>query len=77
MDIYLLISLAGAICVTLGGIGLHYETKKRIEELEEEAQAAKDELSRHKRQIYVLEQRETKKSDCIYIDWGEQTGGVQ
>lgn len=75
MDVFLLIASAGAICITLGGIGLHYETKKRFDELEEAIKAYDNELVQHKRDIRVLKEREAQKSDRVYIVTGGADDG--
>lgn len=67
MYVYLFaLSLAG-ICVTLGGLGLYFEIKKRIEELEASLKTFDTELTEHKRDIGSIKKDNTKKPEFIYI----------
>lgn len=67
MDVILLFMSAAVICVTLGGLGLHFTNKKRIEELEEAILAYDKELIRYKKDIRVLKERAAQNSDRAYI----------
>lgn len=75
MDVYLLFASAGAICITLGGIGLHLETKKRIEELEADSVRYNAIITEQQRQIRILNERAAQKSDRIYILPGDSSMG--
>lgn len=75
MDLYLLFASAGAICITLGGIALHLETKKRIEELESDSIKYRAIITQQQKDIRVLKEREAQKSDKIYIVPGDSSTG--
>ena len=70
MDFYGIIALmilAGLICVTIGGLGLHFTNKKRIDELEEAVLMYDREIGQNKRDIKVLKERAAQNSDRAYI----------
>lgn len=67
IDIIVLMVTAAAICVTIGGLGLHYETKKRLDELEGALDFLEKDNRRNSRDIKVLKERAAQNSDHAYI----------
>lgn len=67
MDIIVLMVTAAAICVTLGGLGLHYETKKRLDEIEGAIEFLDKDTRRNNRDIKILKDRAAQNSDRAYI----------
>lgn len=67
MDVIIMFFSAGMICVTVGGIGLYVQTKKRLDDIEEGLKLYDRELTTHNRKIRVLENRDADRSDHIYI----------
>lgn len=67
MDIILLFALAAAICVTIGGLGLHFITKKRIDELEEALLAYDKDITNNKREIRKLDRKLDQQCDRVII----------
>lgn len=57
MDMILFFMAAGAICVTVGGLGLYFATKKRLDELEEALIAYDRDITNNKREIRKLDQQ--------------------
>lgn len=66
-DIIVLMVTAAAICVTIGGLGLHYETKKRLDEIEGALDFLDKDIRRNSRDIKVLKERAAQNSDRAYI----------
>lgn len=67
IDIIVLMVTAAAICVTIGGLGLHYETKKRLDEIEGALDFLDKDIRRNSRDIKVLKERAAQNSDRAYI----------
>lgn len=67
MDLILFFALAAVICLTIGGLGLYFTTKKRIEELEQAILVYDKELTHNKKDIRVLKERAAQNSDRAYI----------
>lgn len=67
MYMYLFVLSVAGICVTLGGLGLYFETTKRIEELEASLKTVDTELTEHKRDIRSIKKGDEKKPKFIYI----------
>ena len=67
MDMILFFMAAAAICVTVGGLGLHFMNKKRLDELEQAMIAYDREIAQNKRDIKVLKERAAQNSDRAYI----------
>lgn len=74
MDVIMLFIIAGAICVTLGGIGLYFTTKARIDALEDYMKVYDHKLTRYDRRIKVIEDRDAQESDRVYIYRDEKPG---
>lgn len=66
-DVVLLFVLASVICVTVGGLGLYFTTKQRLDELEQAMIAYDREIAKNKRDIKVLKERAAQNSDRAYI----------
>lgn len=66
-DVVLLFVLAGLICVTVGGLGLHFTTKKRIDELEEALIAYDRDITNNKREIMKLDRKLEQQCDRVII----------
>lgn len=66
-DVVLLFVLAGAICVTVGGIGLYFDTKKRLDELEEALIAYDRDITNNKREIRKLDSKLDQQCDRVII----------
>lgn len=67
MNTILLIMAAAGICVTVGGLGLHFTNKKRIEDLEKAVLVQDKELTQNKRDVRVLKERAAQNSDRAYL----------
>ena len=67
MDLIIMFFAAAMICVTVGGIGLYIQTKKRLDDIEDGLKLYDQELTTHKRDIRILKERDARKSDRIYI----------
>ena len=67
MDMIFLFMAAGAICVTIGGLGLHFTTKKRIDELEEALIAYDRDITNNKREIRKLDRKLDHQCDRVII----------
>ena len=66
-DVVLLFVLAGVICVTVGGLGLYFTTKKRIDELEEALIAYDRDITNNKREIRKLDRKLDRQCDRVII----------
>ena len=75
-DVVLLFVLAGVICVTVGGLGLYFTTKKRIDELEEALIAYDRDITNNKREIRKLDRKLDQQCDRVVIthEWQEVSG---
>ena len=62
-----LMILAGLICVTIGGLGLHFTTKKRIDEIEEALIAYDRDITNNKREIRKLDRKLDQQCDRVII----------
>lgn len=69
-------TVTGLLLLTLGSIGLYIETKNRLKEIEAELDHQHDELTRHKRDIRIIKEREAQRSDKIIIVSDQSNGGV-
>ena len=67
MSTILLIMAAAGICVTVGGLGLHFENKKRIEELEEALLLYDRDITNNKRYIRKLYRKLDQQCDRVII----------
>lgn len=67
MDVILFFALAVMICVTVGGLGLHFTNKKRIEDIEEALLLYDKEITNNKREIRKLEHRLDQQCDRVII----------
>ena len=67
MDMILFFMVTGLICVTIGGLGLHFTNKKRIEDLEKAVLVQDKELTQNKRDVRVLKERAAQNSDRAYL----------
>lgn len=67
MDIILFFTVAGAICVTGGGLGLYFNTKKRIEDIEEALLAYDRDITNNKREIRKLDRKLDQQCDRVII----------
>ena len=67
MNTLLLIMAAAGICVTVGGLGLHFENKHRIEDLESSIALMDKEAHRTQRRVHVIEERDRAAADKIEI----------
>lgn len=66
-DVVLLFVLAGVICVTVGGLGLYFTTKQRLDELEEALIAYDRDISNNKREIRKLDRKLDQQCDRVII----------
>ncbi len=66
-DVVLLFVLAGLICVTVGGLGLYFTTKKRIEDIEEALLLYDREITNNKREIRKLDRKLDQQCDHVII----------
>lgn len=67
MRMILLLTVAGFILVTVGLFALYLQTCSRLYAIEKELKARKGELTTHKREIKVLENRAAEQSDKVVI----------
>lgn len=67
MDIILLFALAGVICLTVGGLGLYFTTKQRLDELEEALIAYDRDITNNKREIRKLDRKLDQQCDRVII----------
>lgn len=67
MDIILFFVIAAAICVTIGGLGLYFNTKKRLEDIEFAIARMDKEAHRTQRRVHVIEERDRTAADKIEI----------
>lgn len=66
-DVVLLFVLAGVICVTVGGLGLYFTTKQRLDELEEALIAYDRDITNNKRDIRKLDRKLNQQCDRVII----------
>lgn len=66
-DVVLLFVLAGVICVTVGGLGLYFTTKHRLDELEEALIAYDRDITNNKREIRKLDRKFDQQCDRVII----------
>lgn len=66
-DVVLLFVLAGVICVTVGGLGLYFTTKQRLDELEEALIAYDRDITNNKREIRKLDRKLDQQCDHVII----------
>lgn len=66
-DVVLLFVLAGVICVTVGGLGLYFTTKQRLDELEEALIAYDRDITNNKRDIRKLDRKLDQQCDRVII----------
>lgn len=66
-DVVLLFVLAGVICVTVGGLGLYFTTKQRLDELEEALIAYDRDITSNKRDIWKLDRKLGQQCDRVII----------
>lgn len=66
-DVVLLFVLAGVICVTVGGLGLYFTTKQRLDELEEALIAYDRDITNNKREIGKLDRKLDQQCDRVII----------
>lgn len=67
MDIILLFALAGVICLTVGGLGLYFNTKKRLEDIEEALLLYDKDITNNKREIRKLDRKLDQQCDRVII----------
>lgn len=67
MDVILFFLSAAGICVTVGGLGLYFNTKKRIDDLDQALLMYDRELTKNKKDIRVLKERAAQNSDRAYL----------
>lgn len=67
MDIILFFAVAAAICVTVGGLGLYFNTKKRIEDIEEALLTYDRDITNNKREIRKLDRKLDQQCDRVII----------
>lgn len=67
MDVILFFLSAAGICVTVGGLGLHFENKKRIQSLENLLGYMKTDAGEIKRRVGVIEARDRQAAEKIEI----------
>ena len=67
MDLILFFALAAVICLTIGGLGLYVNTKKRIEDIEEALLLYDKEITNNKREIRKLDHRLDQQCDRVII----------
>lgn len=63
----LAIGMGASILITIGFGGLHFETRKRLEELEGAIKRCDSELTNHKREIRTLKNNADQQVDKIVI----------
>ena len=67
MDVILFFMSAAVICVTVGGLGLYVNTKKRIEDIEEALLLYDKEITNNKREIRKLDRKLDQQCDRVII----------
>ena len=67
MYVILLFLSAAGICVTIGGLGIHFENQKRIDDLEQAILMYDKDLTKNKKDIRVLKERAAQNSDRAYL----------
>ena len=67
MDVILFLLAGAGICVTVGGLGLHFENKKRIKSLENLLGYMKTDAGETKRRVGVIEARDRQAAEKIEI----------
>ena len=67
MDVILFFMSAAVICVTVGGLGLHFTNKKRIEDIEEALLLYDKEITKNKREIRKLDRKLDQQCDRVII----------
>lgn len=67
MRTLLLLTIIGMILVTSGLVGMYFSVVYRLRHIEREIRTHKSEITEHKRKIGVLERRDMKKSDNVYL----------
>ena len=67
MDVILFLLAGAGICVTVGGLGLHFQNKKRIESLENLLGYMKTDAGEIERRVGVIEARDRQAAEKIEI----------
>ena len=67
MDVILFLLAGAGICVTVGGLGLHFENKKRIESLENLLGYMKTDTGEIERRVGVIKARDRQAAEKIEI----------
>ena len=67
MDVILFLLAGAGICVTVGGLGLHFENKKKIESLENLLGYMKTDTGEIERRVGVIEARDRQAAEKIEI----------
>lgn len=67
MDVILFLLAGAGICVTVGGLGLHFENKKKIKSLENLLGYMKTDAGEIKRRVGVIEARDRQAAEKIEI----------
>lgn len=67
MDIILLFAIAAAICLAVGGLGLYFDTKKRLEDIEEALLLYDRDITNNKREIRKLDRKLDQQCDRVII----------
>lgn len=63
----LLLTVVGIILIALGLTCMYINTMHRLTEIEKDIKTHEGEITEHKRKIGVLERRDMKKSDNVYL----------
>ena len=76
MQVLLFITICGFIAVSVGLFGLYVSATRRLDELEAGINKDRDEITRHKRDINRLRDRETAKADKVVIvhEYNDESG---
>lgn len=67
MDVIMFLLAGAGICVTVGGLGLHFQNKKRIESLENLLGYMKTDAGEIERRVGVIEARNRQAAEKIEI----------
>ena len=67
MEVILFFLSAAGICVTVGGLGLYFNTKKRLEDIEEALLLYDREITDNKREIRKLDRKLDQQCDRVII----------
>lgn len=67
MDNISFFALVAAICVIVGGLGLYFNTKKRLEDIEEALLAYDRDITNNKRDIRKLDRKLDQQCDRVII----------